>query len=48
LFEIKVDKELLIIITFMEKDPIVNKAIRRYARAFIGEKKWREVEKSLH
>lgn len=33
---VKVDPELAYIIEEMKKDPTVNKAIRRYARAFIG------------
>jgi len=45
--EVKVDKELFLIITAMKRDSVVNKAIRRYAKAFIGEEKWKKLEEEL-
>ena len=45
--EVKVDRELYIIIMAMKRSKTVNKAIRNYARTFIGEEMWKKLEEEL-
>ena len=41
--KVEVDKELYVIILAMKNSKLADKAIRNYAKAFIGEKEFKEL-----
>ena len=46
--KVEVDKELYVIILAMKKDKTADKAIRNYAKAFIGEKEFKEMLEEIN
>jgi len=45
--KVSVDDELYIILRAMRENAMVDRAIRSYAKAFIGKERWKELEEKL-